>query len=163
MNFEEYIKENKKEFTEKVNNICTELRIEANWLMFTMWFESRLKANAINPKSMAAGLIQFMPNTAKELGTSTEGLLRMSNVEQLDYVYKYLKPYKGRMKTWVDVYLAVFYPAAMGKGDDYVIKSDLVAKQNQIFDLNKDLDISVSEIKKVLQEHIPKEYRYLFQ
>ena len=103
-----------------------------------------------------------MPSTAKALGTSTDGLLKMSNIEQLDYVYKYLKPYNGRMKSWIDVYLAVFYPAAIGKGDDYVIKSDLVARQNVIFDLNKDLDISVGEIKKVLQEHIPKEYRYLF-
>ena len=162
MIFEEYVKENKERFISKVKEISELLSINPEWLMFTMWFESRLKANAINPKSMAAGLIQFMPSTAKALGTSTDGLLKMSNIEQLDYVYKYLKPYKGRMKTWVDVYLAVFYPAAMGKGDNYVIKSDLVAKQNQIFDLNKDLDISVDEIKKVLQEHIPKEYRYLF-
>lgn len=162
MIFEEYVKENKERFISKVKEISELLSINPEWLMFTMWFESRLKANAINPKSMAVGLIQFMPSTAKALGTSTDGLLKMSNIEQLDYVYKYLKPYKGRMKSWIDVYLAVFYPAAIGKGDDYVIKSDLVAKQNPIFDINKDLDISVAEIKKVLQEHIPKEYRYLF-
>lgn len=162
MIFEEYVKENKERFISKVKEISELLSINPEWLMFVMYFESHLKTNAINPKSMAVGLIQFMPNTAKELGTSTEGLLKMSNVEQLDFVYKYLKRYKGRMKTWVDVYLAVFYPAAIGKGDNYVIKSDLVARQNAIFDLNKDLDISVGEIKKVLQEHIPKEYRYLF-
>ena len=40
MNFEEYIKENREEFTEKVNNISNELGIESNWLMFVMWFES---------------------------------------------------------------------------------------------------------------------------
>ena len=59
MNFEEYLKENKKEFTEKVNNICTELRIEANWLMFVMWFESKLNPQAVNPISGATGLIQL--------------------------------------------------------------------------------------------------------
>jgi len=162
MIFEEYVKENKEEFIEKVIKISNELGIDPNWLMFVMWFESRLKANAINPKSMAVGLIQFMPSTAKALGTSTDGLLKMSKIEQLDYVYKYLKPYKGRMKSWIDVYLAVFYPAAIGKGDNYVIKSDLVAKQNQIFDLNKDLDISVKEIETVLMSRIPKKYKHLF-
>lgn len=158
MNFEEYIKENRKEFTEKVNNICTELRIEANWLMFVMWFESRLNHKAVNPISGATGLIQFMPSTARSLGTTTDVLKRMSNVQQLDYVLAYLRPYKGRMKTWVDVYLAVFYPRAMGN-PNFVITSDIVAKQNKIFDLNKDLDISVKEIETALRKQIPEKYR----
>ena len=158
MNFEEYIKENRKEFTEKVNNICTELQIEANWLMFVMWFESKLNPQAINPISGATGLIQFMPSTARSLGTTVDVLKRMSNVQQLDYVLAYLRPYKGRMKRWIDVYLAVFYPKAMGK-PDFVITSDIVAKQNKIFDLNKDLDISVKEIETVLRKQIPEKYR----
>ena len=158
MNFEEYIKDNRIEFTEKVNNICTELRIEANWLMFVMWFESRLNPQAVNPISGATGLIQFMPSTARGLGITTAVLKRMSNVQQLDYVLAYLRPYKGRMKTWVDVYLAVFYPRAMGN-PNFVITSDIVAKQNKIFDLNKDLDISVKEIETVLRRQIPEKYR----
>ena len=90
-----------------------------------------------------------MPSTARGLGTTTDVLKRMSNVQQLDYVLAYLRPYKGRMKTWVDVYLAVFfYPRAMGN-PNFVITSDIVAKQNKIFDLNKDLDISVKEIETV--------------
>ena len=158
MNFEEYIKDNRIEFTEKVNNICAELRIEANWLMFVMWFESKLNPQAVNPISGATGLIQFMPSTARGLGTTTAVLKRMSNVQQLDYVSAYLRPYKGRMKRWVDVYLAVFYPKAMGK-PGFVITSDIVAKQNKIFDLNKDLDISVKEIETVLRRQIPEKYK----
>ena len=158
MNFEEYIKDNRIEFTEKVNNICTELRIEANWLMFVMWFESKLNPQAVNPISGATGLIQFMPSTARGLGTTTDVLKHMSNVQQLDYVLAYLRPYNGRMKTWVDVYLAVFYPRAMGN-PNFVITSDIVAKQNKIFDLNKDLDISVKEIETALRKQIPEKYR----
>ena len=158
MNFEEFIKDNRIEFTEKVNNICAELRIEANWLMFVMWFESRLNHKAVNPISGATGLIQFMPSTARSLGTTTDVLKRMSNVQQLDYVLAYLRPYKGKMKTWVDVYLAVFYPRAMGN-PNFVITSDIVAKQNKIFDLNKDLDISVKEIETVLRRQIPDQYK----
>lgn len=158
MNFTEYIKENKTEFTEKVNNICTELRIEANWLMFVMWFESKLNPQAVNPISGATGLIQFMPSTARSLGTTTDVLKHMSNVQQLDYVLAYLRPYKGKMKRWIDVYLAVFYPRAMDN-PNFVITSDIVAKQNKIFDLNKDLDISVKEIETVLRRQIPEKYR----
>lgn len=156
--FEEYIKENKAEFVAKVVNICDQLQIKPNWLMFVMWFESKLNHKAINPISGATGLIQFMPTTARSLGTTTDVLRRMSNVQQLDYVLAYLRPYKGRMKAWVDVYLAVFYPKAMGK-PDFVITSDIVAKQNKIFDINKDLDISVKEIETVLRKSIPVKYK----
>ncbi len=104
------------------------------------------------------GLIQFMPSTARSLGTTTTVLKHMSNVQQLDYVLAYLRPYKGRMKRWIDVYLAVFYPKAMGN-PNFVITSDIVAKQNKIFDLNKDLDISVKEIETALRKQIPEKYR----
>ena len=128
MNFEEYIKENREEFTEKVNNISNELGIDANWLMFVMWFESRLNPKAVNPISGATGLIQFMPSTARSLGTTTDVLKRMNNVQQLDYVLAYLRPYKGRMKHWIDVYLAVFYPKAMG---NLILSSRLILSQNK--------------------------------
>lgn len=158
MNFIEYVKENRQEFVTKVVKICDELRISPDWLMFVMWFESRLNPQAVNPISGATGLIQFMPSTARSLGTNTAVLKRMNNVQQLDYVLAYLRPYKGRMKTWVDVYLAVFYPRAMGN-PNFVITSDIIARQNKIFDLNKDLDISVKEIEPALRKQIPEKYR----
>lgn len=158
MNFIEYVKENKKEFALKVTDICNQLNIKPDWLMFVMWFESKLNPQAVNPISGSTGLIQIMPSTARSLGTTTDVLKRMNNVQQLDYVLAYLRPYKGRMKTWVDVYLAVFYPRAMGK-PNFVITSDIVAKQNKIFDLNKDLDISVKEIENALRKQIPEKYR----
>ena len=158
MTFEEYIKDNKSEFIDKVKTISGELGINPNWLMFVMWFESKLNPQAVNPISGATGLIQFMPTTARSLGTTTDVLKHMSNVQQLDYVLAYLRPYKGRMERWVDVYLAVFYPKAMGK-PDFVITSDIVAKQNKIFDINKDLDISVKEIESVLRKSIPEQYK----
>lgn len=158
MNFIEYVKENKEEFATKVADICNQLNINPNWLMFVMWFESRLNPQAVNPISGATGLIQFMPSTARSLGTTTDALKRMGNVQQLDYVLAYLRTYRGRMKTWVDVYLAVFYPRAMGN-PNFVITSDIVARQNKIFDLNKDLDISVKEIETALRRQIPEKYR----
>jgi hypothetical protein len=62
------------------------------------------------------------------------------------------------MKRWIDVYLAVFYPKAMGN-PNFVITSDIVAKQNKIFDLNKDLDITVKEIETALRNSMPEKHK----
>ena len=161
MNFEEYIKENRKEFTEKVNSISNELGIKADWLMFVMWFESKLNPQAVNSISGATGLIQFMPSTARSLGTTIDVLKHMNNVQQLDYVLAYLRPYRGKMKRWIDVYLAVFYPKAMGN-PNFVITPDIVAKQNKVFDLNRDLDITVKEIETALRNSMPEKYKMCY-
>lgn len=46
-----------------------------------------------NPNSSASGLIQFMAATARELGTTTEALRKMSATQQLDFVFKYFDHY----------------------------------------------------------------------
>lgn len=165
MIFESLVKENRREFTEKVNNISNDLGIEANWLMLVMWFETArtFDHRVVNKISGATGLIQFMPRTARSLGTTTDALKLMSNVEQLDYVKRYLAPYRGKMKNWLDVYCAVFYPVLIGKPDSYVIDREIVARQNPVFDLNNDLKIHKWEIRQALQKSIPNEYKHLFR
>ena len=152
MIFESYIKSNKPEFISKVQTISQKLGIDPNWLMGTMYLESRINPQAVNPYSGATGLIQFMPRTATALGTSTSALYAMSNITQLDYVYSYLKPYTGRMKSLVDVYFAVFFPIAIGKSDDTVLKTatlsaSIIAKQNSGYDINNDKMVTVGEVK----------------
>lgn len=102
-------------FVAKMKTVATALAIDPDWLMATMWVESRLKPTAKNPGSTATGLIQFMASTALKLGTTTAALRGMSRVQQLDYVLKYLKPYRGKMKSALDVYTAVHYPVQLGK------------------------------------------------
>ena len=41
----------------------------------------------------------------------------MTPEQQLDYVEKYLRPYKGRIGNLKDLYLAIFAPSAIGKPD----------------------------------------------
>lgn len=161
MNFEEFVIQNRQEFVSKVRDICDKLNIDPEWLMFVMYFESAhtFRPDKVNSISGATGLIQFMPSTARALGTTTNALKKMTNIEQLDFVYQYLKPYRGKMNSWIDVYLAVFYPKAMNQGDNFIIKTDIVAKQNPGFDLNKDLDITVTEIKTALRKHMPFKYK----
>jgi hypothetical protein len=165
MIFEDLIQENRDAFTGKVKGICERLLIKPDWLMFVMWFETAgtMDHRIVNKTSGATGLIQFMPKTARVLGATTEGLRNMSNVEQLDYVERYLAPYRGKMNDWLDVYCAVFWPAAIGKPDDYVIASDRVARQNPGLDLNKDRDIHKREIREVLLRSIPAQYKHIFE
>lgn len=152
MLFENYVKENKAAFLEKVENLSRKLLIEPDWLMAVMYKESGLNHRAVNSNGGATGLIQFMPATAKGLGTTTAALRNMSNVEQLDYVYKYYKPYISKLNSYPDLYLATFFPAALSKSDDWVIQSSglsaaTIANANKIIDLNKDGKITVGEFK----------------
>ncbi len=77
------------EIKERIKGVSTRLGIDPNWLMAVMHFESRLNPGAVNPYSGATGLIQFMPQTAKSLGTTTEALKTMGFAGQLPYVERY--------------------------------------------------------------------------
>lgn len=150
--FAEYVQTNKEAFLEKVESISNKLLISPDWLMAVMYKESRLNEKAVNATSGATGLIQFMPSTAASLGTSTAALRNMSNVQQLEYVYKYYFPYITKLNSYPDLYLATFFPAALGKDDDYIMQTSTlsaskIASQNPAIDLNKDGKITVGEFK----------------
>jgi peptidoglycan hydrolase-like protein with peptidoglycan-binding domain len=111
-------------FRKKVFEIADELDVDPNYLMAAMSFES---GGTFSPAvrnaagSGAVGLIQFMPSTARSLGTSTSALARMKPEEQLDYVKKYFRPYRGKLRTLEDVYMAILYPVAIGKDPNHVL------------------------------------------
>lgn len=88
-----------------------------DWLSNVINFESGYDTKAINPTSGASGLIQFMPTTAKGMGTTVEDIRKMNTDDQMKLVNQYLNPYKGKMKTQEDVAMSVFYPAAIGNPD----------------------------------------------
>ncbi|WP_018274885.1 hypothetical protein WKI13_04445 [Teredinibacter turnerae] len=138
-------------FKNKVIQICKELEVSADFLMACMAFET---GETFSPSiknaagSGATGLIQFMPATAKGMGTSTEALAKMSAVAQLDYVKKYFLPYRSRLQKLEDVYMAILYPAAIGKPVDHALFKEgrKTYSQNKGFDANKDGKITLSEI-----------------
>jgi hypothetical protein len=152
MLFADKVKENRSQFLDKVEAISKKLLINPDWLMAVMYKESGLNHRAVNSKSGATGLIQFMPATAQGLGTSTTALRNMSNLEQLDWVYKYYRPYISKLNSYPDLYLATFFPKALGKSDDYIMQTNslsasTIARQNPGVDLNKDGQITVGEFK----------------
>ena len=133
--FANLVTTNRDAFLNKVIEVSGRLSVDPNWLMAVMYKESRINHRAVNSTGGATGLIQFMPATAIGLGTTTSALLNMSNVEQLDWVQKYFWNYRGRMKSYVDMYLVTFFPIALGKPDDWVMQTStlsaqLIARQN---------------------------------
>jgi hypothetical protein len=160
----------RKAFTDKVKKISKDLEINPNWLMGVMYFESArtFSPSIQNSVSGATGLIQFMPNTAKGLGTSIDELRQMSALRQLDYVYKYYNQnwIRPKLLKYVDLYLATLFPAALGKPDNYVLQSgnltaSKITSQNPIFDKNGNNDgkTTVGEVSAYKLSQIPTEWR----
>ena len=137
-------------FKQKVIQIASDLKVNPNFLLAVMSFES---GETFSPSiknaagSGAVGLIQFMPATAKTLGTTTAALAAMTAEDQLDFVSKYFRQFKKPLLTIEDVYMAVLMPSAIGKGSDFVLfrKPSKAYDQNRGLDINKDGLITVGE------------------
>jgi peptidoglycan hydrolase-like protein with peptidoglycan-binding domain len=137
-------------FRQKVIQIAANLQLDPNFLMAIMSFESGATfspsvRNAAG--SGAVGLIQFMPRTARSLGTSTDELAKMTPVRQLDFVEQYFMPFKGRLRTIEDAYMAVLMPVGVGKPPTFALftRPSTAYTQNRGLDLNGDGVITVAE------------------
>lgn len=120
------------EFFNKLKSISERLGVSTSDLLRIMTYETKGTLNpAIQNDIGAVGLIQFMPSTARELGTSTAALKKMTAVQQLDYVEKF---YRNNGVTagmgLGDLYLMTFMPAAVkdNKPDDFVLGVDPKSK-----------------------------------
>lgn len=132
-------------FKERVLWIADSLGCDPSDLMACMHWES---GGTFSPSvknaagSGATGLIQFMPNTAKALGTDTQKLAAMTAEDQLRFVYAYFKPYAGRLNNLGDVYMTILWPKAVGREDHFVLfdraKTPTTFRQNAGLDVNKD-------------------------
>jgi hypothetical protein len=96
-----------------------QLGIDPAWMANVIQFESRWNPQAVNRSTGASGLIQFMPSTAKGLGTTVEAIRRMTAGQQMQYVAAYFRRFRGKLRSQEDVFMAVFYPAAVGRGASY--------------------------------------------
>jgi len=147
-------------FKSKVIQICTHLAMNPDFLMSAIAFESAetFSPSVKNKDSGATGLIQFMPSTATALGTSITKLEKMNAEDQLDYVEKYFFPYKGRLTSIEDTYMAILWPAAIGKKDDFVLfeKPSIAYQQNRGLDRNRDGKVTKIEAAEPVKEKLRK-------
>lgn len=152
-------------FANKVTEIAAWLQIDPNWLMQVMYAESRLKATAQNIQKgnlVAAGLLQW--TRASGMPGAPASALQYNHLQQLDWVRQYFAPYRGRMHSYFDVYLVTFFPAAVGKPDDFVfatskLSASLIASQNPAVNIVKDGKITMAEFKQYVWNSTPEGVR----
>lgn len=140
-------------FFAKVTAISKDLKCDPNALLAVMNSECGLNAAARNPHGGATGLIQFMPSTAKALGTTTDALRNMSAYDQLDYVAKF---FKMNMKTFkmgdgpmsaADLYSLIFLPARANR-EVLTAKGENFYSANAGLDMDGDGKITKSDLNK---------------
>ncbi len=124
-------------FKVRLIEISQNFGVDPNYMMSAIALETgeTFSPSVRNPNG-ATGLIQFTPDTAAELGTSTADLAAMTAVEQMDYVEKYFDPFRNLLTTIEDVYMAIIWPAAIGKPDSWA----LFSKPSPQYDRNSGLD-----------------------
>lgn len=143
-------------FGRKVIELAADIGCAPNDLMSCMAFESgeTFSAAVVNRASGATGLIQFMPATARQMGTTTAKLAAMTAEQQLDYVRRYFEPYRGKLRSIEDLYMAILWPRAVGKSSSFVLfdansegtkNTKRAYFQNKGLDTNKDGQVTKAE------------------
>lgn len=152
-----------KAFAARVKEWCASKGLHplaASWLIACMHFESGgtfSPSKQNNGGSNFFGLIQFGEDAAKDLKTTLPKLIAMTQMEQLEYVFKYFEMWSKRGKKYTqleDFYLTIFYPAAVGrKADEVLFRKDSTDRfearayvQNNGFDKTKSGVITVGQI-----------------
>lgn len=121
--------------------VAGDVGCDPSHLSAVIYFESRWDPAAVNAAYGATGLIQFLPSTARGLGTTVEDLATMSRVDQLGYVLAYLRSYAGRLGTLADLYMAVLRPTAIGKADSFAL---ITSDEGKAYVANKGLDLDAN-------------------
>lgn len=147
-------------FERGLRAIASRLGGKAEWYAVTMYRESQMNPRARNPISGATGLIQFMPNTARSLGTTTDQLQQTSALGQLPLVENYYKnqlaSIRIRPASLVDVYLITLYPKAVGKPSGFVLfrEGTTAYRQNKAIKPTGG-DITVADVAHWVQQAVP--------
>jgi hypothetical protein len=154
------------QFWAELQNVARRLKTDPVFLLQVMHAETAgtMRTDIQNKDTNATGLIQFMPSTARGLGTTVDALKSMNHVQQLRFVEAYFRPFSGRLNTYQDVYFATFFPAAIGRSDTWVLKTQrigagTIARQNPAVNINKDGQITVGEFKEYLRRAVPQRLR----
>lgn len=153
---------------QKVIEVANFLDIEPNWLFSTMYFETAKTLSPAKTNSIGSvGLIQFTRDKAGVDYKTINGkryklkdIAKMSFIKQMDLVRDYYTEVKkitgASINSLIDTYFATFFPYAIGKPDSYVLETKgltaaLIAKQNPIFDQNKDKQVKKIEVENYLE------------
>lgn len=108
-----------------LKDLALKLNVNYDWLYNLIKFESGFDPLALNGKTNAVGLIQFMPSTLQSLFhlTTEDIFVDYGTFEkQLPLLEKYFSQYIP-FPTKQSLYMAVFYPAYRNVSSDTVFSS----------------------------------------
>lgn len=151
---------------QKIKAISARLNCSPEDLKALILSESGGNPKAYNKKSKAAGLIQFLPSTAKEYNLTTDQIRNMPQEQQLDYVEKYLADRKkwqsfkqGEKLDQATLYCLVLCPSYAKKGakESLYKKGSTSYAQNAGLDTDHDGRITKLDLAKRINDKV-KEY-----
>jgi len=107
---------------EELERIAAQCGFDPDELAAIISVESGWNPGAHN-SIRAGGLIGFLPSTLQNLGWggTPEEFWRLTIAEQLVYVERFYRPWCGRIARRGDLYVATFWPGAVGAQDEDVI------------------------------------------
>ncbi len=127
-------------FAQKIKQVAANINADPIDLATLISFETAgtfspsIRGPVVKDRGRAVGLIQFMPGTSRELGTTSEALAQMSQVEQMDYVERYLVKRGFKGGGLKQLYSTVFagHPNARGSiSDGYHTLDSAVERMNR--------------------------------
>ncbi len=150
-------------FRAELIRMAKRLELAVDPIAAVMALESGFNAQAVNPNGGATGLIQFMPATARRLGTTTEALRRMNATAQLRYVELFFRgvPALRPGSRAGDYYMATFMPAFLNLPDAVPIafKGDQIYNANAGLDGNKDGVLTVGDVRSKVENELARAAR----
>lgn len=114
-------------FLQKAQKLSSKYGLPLEHFLAVMHYETSHTMSPHITNSLGyTGLIQFGNAAARDIGTTTGELRRMSRAEQLDYVEKYIDLWKSRSKvsgnlTLEKFYMLVGFPAYANRGENEII------------------------------------------
>ena len=147
-----------KDFLKAVKEVSEKRGMNQAEFLGAIASESGLDPKAVNKDTGATGLMQFLPEVAESLGTTTDKISEMSRAEQVKLIDKYFdmnklpdNPTAGQLKT------NILMPAYTDKGDDFELMTKFkkftdgetgnpnTFSQNKGLDYNEDGFVTVGE------------------
>ena len=134
------------DFMSEVNRVSSRFGVNPSDMLALMRSESSLNPQAVNPTTGATGLIQFMPGTARSLGTTTEALRQMSAAEQMKYVEKFFESVRlPQGASAGQLYAYVFLPGR-ARRDVLTVSGEAFYDANRGLDMDSDGRITIADL-----------------
>lgn len=154
-------------FSDRLQTVAENINCSPKDLASVIYSESSFNPENVNPKTSAAGLLQFTPDVLSNMGYTTDDVLNMSAIDQLDLVQDYFTTRKEAnmedLNSYLeasDLYALVLLPAYADR-EVLVSETSENKEDKERYERNKALDIDLNgDISKSdLQERIALKYK----